>query len=124
MGYTLENEGSQEDGFVDDLVPTIAQALASGALVSREQVEAEIDLMLRTVREFWQMEPDEIGRLCQAMSARCTELCVHLHRLETQRQWKQIRTQQVERLIEEMKRQWAIASRMVELRRQDIELSR
>lgn len=122
MSYELENEGSEEGGYVADLVPVVAQALASGVLGSRAQVEAEIDVMLRAVREFWQMEPDEVGRLCQAMSARCTELAVHLQRVETQREWKRIRTMQIVPLIDEMKRQWAIASRLIELRRQDLEL--
>jgi hypothetical protein len=58
------------------------------------------------------------------MTARCTEMCVHLHRLEGKREWRQIRTQQVERLLAELDRQFRIASREVEIRRQDLEQSR
>lgn len=120
----LEVQGTQDAGFVDDLVPEVVQELAWGALGSRQAVEDEIDLMLRTVRGFWQMEPDQVARLIQALSARCTELCVHLHRLEGRREWRQVRTQQVERLLAELDRQWKLASRLIEVRRQDIELSR
>jgi hypothetical protein len=82
----FEVEGTNEAGYVDQLVPEVAAELAWGALVSRKAVEDEIDLMLRTVRGFWEMEPDMVAKLIQAMSARCTELCVHLHRLEPARE--------------------------------------
>jgi hypothetical protein len=117
-------EGTQEAGFVEDLVPEVVEELAWGTLVDRETVEAEIDLMLRAVRGFWDMEPDQVMRMTSAMSARCTELGIHLHRLEGKREWKQIRTMQVERLLTELDRQFKVASRMLEVRRQDIETSR
>jgi cytosine/adenosine deaminase-related metal-dependent hydrolase len=120
----FEVEGTQDAGYVDGLVPEVAAELAWGALVSRQAVEEEIDLMLRTVRGFWQFEPDAVAKLIQAMSARCTELCVHLHRLEGRREWKQVRTQQVERLLAELDRQWKLASRLIAVRQQDIDLSR
>lgn len=116
--------GTGEVGFVDHLVPDIVQEFSEGTLVSRQHVEDEIDLMMRTVRTFWEMEPDQVMRMIAAMSARCTELGVHLHRLEGKREWKQIRTMQVERLISELDRQFKIASRLVELRRQDLETLR
>lgn len=117
-------EGTQEAGFVGDLVPEVAQQLAWGALVSKEAVEDEIDVMLRTVRGFWDMEPDEVMRMIAAISARATELGVHLHRLEGRREWRQVRTMQVERLLSELDRQFRLASRLLEVRRQDIELSK
>lgn len=118
----FEVDGTQDAGFVEDLVPDIAEQLAWGALVSREAVEAEIDTMLTAVRRFWAQEPDQRMRAITAMSARCTELCIHLHRLEGRREWKQIRTLQVERLLLELDRQWKLASRLIEIRRQDLEL--
>lgn len=124
MGETFTLVGTDATGYVDDLVPEIAQQLAWGILVSREAVEEEIDLMLRTVRTFWELEPDEVMRTIAALSARATELSVHLHRLEGRREWKQIRTMQVERLLVELDRQFKIASRMLEVRRQDLEMTR
>lgn len=113
----FENKGTKEDGFVDDIVPEIAQGLSWGILVSRQAVEDEIDLMLRAVRGFWDMFPDQVMRACAAMSARCSELYVHLHRLEGRREWKQVRTQQVETLLAELDRQFKIASRLVEVQK-------
>ncbi len=120
----FEVTGTDEGGFVDNLVPDVAQKLAWGALHSREAVEAEIDVMLSALRDFWQHEPDWRMKAITAMSARCTELCIHLHRLEGRREWKQIRTQQVERVLAELDRQFKVASREIEVRRQDIELTR
>lgn len=120
----FEAEGTNEVGYIDGLIPDIAADLAWGALESKAKVEEEIDLMLRTVRSFWELEPDQVARLIQAMSARCTEMCIHLHRLEGRREWKQVRTQQVERLLTELDRQWKLASRLIEVRRQDIDLAR
>lgn len=120
----FEVEGTEEAGYVEDLVPDVAQRLARGSLVSREAVENEIDVMLSAVRDFWRMEPDQRMRMTTAMSARCTEMCIHLHRLEGVRQWRQIRTMQVEKLLAELDRQFKIASREIEVRRQDLELTR
>ncbi|MEO6157939.1 MAG: hypothetical protein ABIQ39_09950 [Ilumatobacteraceae bacterium] len=116
--------GTEETGFIADLVPEVAAELAWGQLVSKQNVEDEVDLMLRAVRGFWQMEPDQVMRMSSAMSARCTELEVHLHRLEGKREWKQVRTMQVDRLLMELDRQFKVASRLLEVRRQDIETSR
>lgn len=117
-------QGTDEVGFVDDLVPDVAMQLSWGALQSREAVESEVDLMLTSLRGFWQKEPDQRMRMITAMSARCTEMAVHLHRLEGRREWRQIRTMQVDRLLTELDRQFKIASREIEVRRQDIELTR
>lgn len=126
VAFKVEEDaaGNREEGFISDLVPEVAEQLAWGALVSRQHVEDEIDLALRAIRGFWDMEPDQVMSLCSALSARGTELAIHLHRLEGRREWRQIRTQQVERLLAELERQFRIASRLVEVRRQDIEVSR
>jgi hypothetical protein len=120
----IEMTGSEDAGYVEDLVPDVAARLAWGALESREAVEHEIDTMLTTLRGFWSMEPDHRMRMITAMSARCTELCIHLVRLEGRREWRQVRTQQVERVLTELDRQFKIASREIEVRRQDIEMTR
>ena len=64
-------------------------------------------------------------RECSGYSARLTELAVLLHRVEAgNRQYTRIRTQQVERFLAEIDRQWKTASRLVEVMRQDVDLSR
>ncbi len=123
-GLTFEVEptarGVEEDGNFTDMVPEVAEAMAWGALVSKQAVEDEIDLMLRAVRGMWDMEPDQVMRMISAMSARLTEMATHLHRLEGKREWRQVRTMQVERLLAECDRQFKLSSRMVEIRRQDM----
>lgn len=120
MGYSTVVEGTQSEGYVVDLVPELAQELSWASLVSREVVEEEIDLILRAVREFWNQEPDQVMRSISLLSSRCTEMEVHLHRLEGKREWKQLRTMQVQKILLELDRQFKISSRMVEIRKQDM----
>lgn len=112
--------GLAEEGLLGDLVPAVAQEMSWGALVDRQHVEDELDMMARAIRGFWDMEPDQVMRMISAMSARLTEMCMHLHRLEGKREWRQVRTMQAERLLAELDRQFKSHSRNVELRRQDI----
>lgn len=119
MQFTVQ--GTDEAGYIDELVPEVAEQMAWGALISRQHVEDEIDMMLRTLRGFWDMEPDQVFKVSSAISARCTELAVHLHRLEGKREWRQIRTQQIERILAEIDRQFREHSRLVEMRRQDLD---
>lgn len=125
MVDTFTMEGTRTAGYVDNLLPAAAVAMSRGALGSREQVEAEVDAILDAVRDFWRQEPDQVMRACAAYSARATELEVHLHRVETRdRTFRQVRTLQVQPLLAELDRQFKLASRLVELRRQDLEVLR
>lgn len=118
-------EGSDEGGYIEDMVPAIVAELSVGALGSRQLVEDEIDLMFRTMREFHSMEPDQVLILSSAISARASEMSVHLHRLENKhREWRQIRTMQVNVVLAELDRQFKDHSRLIEVRRQDLELNR
>lgn len=118
-------EGSEAGGYVP-VGPSKEVALReAGSLGAPELIEHEVDYMLSMVRDFWQMEPDEVLRYCMAFSARCTELEIHLHRIEGRfRNYKQIRTMQVDKLLQELERQFKAASRTIEVRRQDLELTR
>lgn len=92
-------------------------------LGTRQEIEAELDVIAVAIRAFHHKQPDQVMREVAAFSARLTELCVLLHRVEsTDRQYTRIRTQQVERFLAELDRQYKIASRMVEVMRQDLEL--
>lgn len=115
-------EGTEEAGHVDDVIPLALAEVSEQALGTKDEVEEEINRMLRVVRAFWNLEPDQVMRACAAFGARCTELYVHLHRVEGHyREWKQVRTQHVVPLQDELERQFTIASRLVEIRRQDLE---
>lgn len=118
-------EGTDEGGYIEDMVPAVVAALSIGVLVSRQHVEDEIDLMLRTMREFHGMEPDQVLMMSSALSARASEMAVHLQRLENKhREWRQLRTMQVNVVLAELDRQFKQHSRLVEVRRQDLELNR
>ena len=93
-------------------------------LGTRQQIQAELDDIARAVRDFHTKQPDQVMRECAAYTARLTELCVLLHRVESQdRQYTRVRTQQVERWLAELERQFKYASRIVEVMRQDLALA-
>lgn len=103
-------------------VPEVAALAAAGVLGPREQVEGELDAIMLTIREFWAQEPDMVMAQIAAITSRLTELEVLLHRVEARdRRYKQIRTMQVQKILDECDRQFKIASRLVEVRRQDLE---
>jgi hypothetical protein len=110
---------------VTSLPMTTQQAALRTGLGSRADIEAELDGMAFAMRCFTLKQPDQVMREVAAYSARCTELCVLLHRVEAlDRQYTRVRTQQVERFLVELDRQFKIASRLVEIMRQDLELMR
>lgn len=103
----------------------VGQLSPPGSLGSRKQIEDELDLVAAAMRGFHRKQADQVMREVAAYSARLTELAVLLHRAEgLDRQYARIRTQQVERFLTELDRQFKIASRMVEVMRQDLELMR
>lgn len=98
-------------------------AVLRGGLGSREEIEAELDDMAAAIRGFYLKAPDQVLRECAAYGARLTELAVLLHRVEgLDRQYVRIRTQQVQRYADEVERQSKIASRLIEVARQDLAL--
>jgi hypothetical protein len=118
--------GSEETGFVPGIDPPLHLVKTSVSnLGTREELEAEIDQILSIIRGFWEKEPDEVMREISAWSARASELAVHLHRVEgSLRYYKQIRTMQIQPILIELERQFKLASRLIEVRRQDMETIR
>ena len=105
-----------------DLFDTPIDHLApAGYLGDRKQIEAELNMIAASIRTFHLLQPDQILRYCAGFTARLSEMQVLLHRVEsTDRQYTRIRTQQVERYIVELDRQWKTASRLIEVMRQDL----
>lgn len=98
-------------------------AYLSNGLGSRQDIERELDGIALAMRSFPLKAPDQVMREVAAYSARLTEMTVLLHRHESQdRQYLRVRTQQVDKYLQEMDRQFKIASRLVEVMRQDLEL--
>lgn len=96
-----------------------------GHIGDRSEIEKELDLIAAAIRSFHRKPPDRVMREGAGYSARLTEMAVLLHRVEgSNRQYTRIRTQQVERFIAELDRQFKTASRLIEVNRQDIELTR
>lgn len=94
-------------------------------LGSRADVEAELDGIGQALRRFSTLPADEVMEECSAYSARLTELYVLLHRVEstgTGAGYSRVRTQQVDIYRSEIEFQFKIASRKVEIMRQDIAL--
>lgn len=120
-------EGTEDSGYIppdDAEAAQIMDEIEAGFLGTREQILDELDLMVTYVRQFWHMEPDEVMQVCSAYNARLTEVAMQLQRVEAyDRQYKSVRTQQVQRLQDELERQFRIHSRMLEVRRQDITMS-
>jgi len=102
-----------------------AQLGPVGHLGTRDDIQYELDRMAFAIRSFSLKQPDQVMREIAAYSARLTELEVLLHRVESlDRQYTRVRTMQVQKWLEELDRQFKIASRLVEVMRQDIELQR
>ena len=108
----------------DFFASPLEQLAPAGFLGTREQIEAELDMIAASIRTFHRVQPDQVMRYCAGYTARLTELRVLLHRQEAgNRQYTRIRTQQVDKFVEELDRQWKTASRLVEVMRQDLQLS-
>lgn len=102
-------------------MPEQVALAAAGTLGSREDIELELDGILVLIRDFWSLQPDQVMAQCAAYMARLTELEVLLHRVEARdRRYKQIRTMQVQKILGALEDQFKIASRLVEVRRQDL----
>jgi len=104
---------------------TINALGAPGYLGTRAEVEKELDLIAAAMRTFYAKPADMVMRECSAYTGRLTELAVLLHRREGEsRHWTRVRTQQVQRFIDELDRQWKTASRLIEVSRQDLAVMR
>lgn len=107
------------------LAPDSSATQAVTSLPVGASVETELDAMVSDIKNIiWDL-PDEVMRLCQAYMARCTELNLMLVRVEGRnREAKFLRTQQLARVIDLIEFTYKAASRSVEIRRQDVELSK
>ena len=89
------------------------------------ELQDELDAMVADTKNINWDVPDEVLRLCQGYMARCTEIHLNLIRVEgTNRGLKFIRTQQLAKVMELLEFTYKAASRSVEIRRQDVELTR
>jgi hypothetical protein len=99
-------------------------SLDSPGLVDRAKVIDEIQRIQAAIRLWHTMEPDQAMREASAYSARLTELRFELMEAGVRdRQYTRLATQ-VNYTVDEIDRQFKLHSRMIEIRRQDLELMR
>lgn len=107
------------------LAPSEQATRAVLDLPDEPDLEEELDSMVKDLKALNLELPDEVIMVCTAFMARCTELHMKIVRVEGQvRGLKWVRTQQLTKLMELIEFTYRGASRLVEIRRQDAELSR
>ena len=87
---------------------------------SIDSVRAEIDDAFADIVVMYQREPDEVMRMCSGHSARLSALRVLVMRIEDyRREWKTVRTRELEPTLDELRNQYEIASRLHTVREFD-----
>lgn len=85
--------------------------------MSITQVRAEIDDAYDDMKAFHQREPDEVFRRVSGHSSRLSELRGRAQRVEDRAPiWKQLRTREIEPALDELNKQFQIASRLLSVR--------
>ena len=85
----------------------------------------EIEAMVHTIQSLDYDQPDIVMTTCMAFMARCTEMWIQLIRIEaSNRRAKSFRTMQLQKVMDLIEFEFRGASRLIEVRRQDVELSR
>lgn len=75
-------------------------------------IRQEVDDAYEDMKQFHNMEPDEITRRVSGHSARLSEVRVRIQRVEDfLREWRNIRTREIEPCLEELREQHSMASR-------------
>jgi hypothetical protein len=87
-----------------------------------EAIRAELATYLHDMSAFTGSEPDLVLQRLSAISARATEIRIHLSRSDS-RLASKIRVSEIEPLIEECDRQFRIFSRLFSMREFDLKLS-
>ena len=120
-----KDELSDSKGGLADAVARSAaqQTQAVAGLGSMADVRREIDDCLADMRDFHRAEPDQVMQAVSAHSARLVEIVIRIQRIEVvRREWKPVR-EESERVLGELKNQFAVASRILAQRRDDWEMS-
>ncbi len=85
----------------------------------------EVETMVITIQSVIDLQPDVIMSTCMALMARCTEIWIQLLRVEGQdRRAKTFRTMSLQKVMDLIDFEFKGASRLIEVARQEVELSR
>ncbi len=130
---TATMKGTEETGFVPEtpIDPALLQALATDMAPLRTDVDSRTGVLLElagikaAIRTWFDKQPDQVLREASAYSARLTEMWTELRLLEAHdRQWTQLRTMQVQPVLDEIDRQYRFNQSRIAMMRQDIDLAR
>ena len=114
------------------LAPSIEGAIAKGTEAAvgnyhldRDALRDEIDDIIQKCIEAPNMEPDEAMIMMSSLLARLVQMHIDIQRVEhIQRELRSVRTQEVDKLMELVRDQYRISSRLIAVRQMDVELSR
>jgi len=85
----------------------------------------EVEAMVNTIQSVVDAQPDVLMSTCMAFMARCTEIWIQLLRVEaTDRKAKSFRTMQLQKVMDLIEFEFRGASRLIEVARQELDLSK
>lgn len=129
--------GSDETGYLDESAPVDPAFLAAlandlapmqdGRPSSKAAFLQEMAGIKAAIRTWYDKQPDQVLREAGAYSARCTELWTELRLMETAldgREWQQMRTMQVQPVLDEIDRQLKINQSRIAIMRQELDMIR
>jgi hypothetical protein len=94
-------------------------------VVSQVGLYDEVEAMIHTIQNSVGENPDVLMKACMGLMARCTEIWVQLVRVEAaDRKAKSFRTMQLQKVMDLIDFEFKGASRLIEVARQEVELSR
>lgn len=127
-------QGTEEQGYLGDapVDPALLSALQTdlapmgvGSPQTRAGVLLELAGIKAAIRTWYDKQPDQVIREASAYSARLTELWTGLREVEEHdREYKQLRTMQVQPVLDEIDRQFRMAQSRIAMMRQDLDLIR
>ena len=110
----------------NDAPPPVEAGQAMLAAVPDEAtIEDELEVMVQVIRSLDPGQPDVVIATLMATMARCTELWVQLDQVSGRdRKARALKLGQLTKVMELVEFTYKAASRLIEVRRQDVELSR
>lgn len=123
VNLRVTESGELSDG--PHIIPNVHPRIMD--LDNTSTLEDELDAMVATLSDLIDdsTTPDILLSTCMGFQARCTEIYLQLIRIEAQhRKAKQFRTAQLGKVMDLIEFTFRGASRLIELRRQEVELSR
>jgi hypothetical protein len=108
----------------------VAESPARGYKVSETpqdgSLDDEVEAMVHTLQSvITDGQPDQVMQTCMAFMGRCTEIWLQLVRAESRdRRAKAFRTMQLQKVMDLIEFEFRGASRLIEVARQEVELSR